>query len=115
MMAIDAVPAERTIRRYLFVGVALVALLAGGVGGIAATTELSGAVVAHGVFVVDSYVKKVQHQTGGTVGEVNVRDGDRVTAGEDLIRLDTTQTKANLAIVTNARDEFAAPRARHEA
>ena len=53
-----------------------------GVGGWAATTELSGAVIAPGSIVVDSNVKKVQHLTGGIVGELLVRDGERVQRGE---------------------------------
>ena len=80
-------------------------LLAGGVGGWAATTELSGAVIAPGAIVVDSNVKKVQHLTGGIVGELLVRDGQRVNAGEVVLRLDETITRANLAIVTKGLDE----------
>ncbi|MDQ0469455.1 HlyD family type I secretion periplasmic adaptor subunit [Labrys wisconsinensis] len=108
-------PAERAIRGYLLVGLALFTLLVGGIGGIAAIVELSGAVIAHGVFVVDSYVKKVQHQTGGTIGAIAVQEGDQVKAGQVLIRLDDTQTRANLAIVTKRLDEFSARRARLEA
>ena len=44
----------------------------------AATTEVAGAITASGSVVVDSNVKKVQHLTGGIVGELLVRDGDRV-------------------------------------
>jgi HlyD family secretion protein len=32
-------------------------------------------------------VKKVQHPTGGTVGELRVRDGDHVKAGDIMMRL----------------------------
>ena len=78
-------------------GVAVVALLAVGVGGWAATTEIAGAVIAPGQLVVDSNVKKVQHPTGGIVGELRVRDGDRVKAGDIVVRLDDTHTRANLA------------------
>ena len=51
-------------------------LLVVGLGGWAATTEFAGAVIAQGQVVVDSNVKKVQHPTGGIVGELRVRDGD---------------------------------------
>ena len=61
-------PAQRAIRRHLLAGVAAVTILAGGVGGLAATTDISGAVIATGQLVVDSNVKKVQHPTGGVVG-----------------------------------------------
>lgn len=107
--------ARRSIRRHLLAGGAAMALLIGGVGGWAATAELSGAVVAPGVLVVDTNVKKVQHPTGGVVGEVRVRDGDRVKAGEVVVRLDETVTQANLAIVVKGLDELRARQARLEA
>jgi HlyD family secretion protein len=71
---------RRSIRRHLVAGVALVVLLAGGVGGWAATTEFAGAVIAPGNLVVETNVKKVQHPTGGVVGELRVRDGTPVKA-----------------------------------
>ena len=86
-----------------------------GIGGWAATSQLSGAVVAQGIVVVDSSVKKVQHPTGGVVGELRVREGDRVLAGDILIRLDETQTLANANIVTKNVDELLARQARLEA
>jgi len=86
-----------------------------GVGGWAATTEIAGAVVAPGSLVVDTSVKKVQHPTGGVVGELHVRDGDHVKEGQILVRLDETQTRANLAIVVKSLDELAARRTRLEA
>ena len=98
--------AHRSIRRHLWAGVLVVGLLAGGVGGWAATTEISGAVIAPGFLVVESNVKKVQHPTGGVVGEIRARDGDRVKAGDIVVRLDETVTRANLAIVSKGLDEL---------
>jgi HlyD family secretion protein len=109
------VTARISLRRHLLLGTAAVALLVGGVGGWAASTELSGAVIAPGQLVVDSNVKKVQHPTGGVVGELRVKEGDRVKAGDVVVRLDETQTRANLAIITKALDELAARQARNEA
>ncbi|TJW39856.1 MAG: HlyD family type I secretion periplasmic adaptor subunit, partial [Mesorhizobium sp.] len=106
---------DRTIRRYLLGGVAACIFLVGGAGSLAAVTELSGAVIASGKLVVDSSVKKVQHPTGGVVGQILVREGDAVKAGQVLIRLDETVTRANLAIVTKSLDEFEARLARLEA
>lgn len=106
---------KASLRRHLALGVGAAALLVGGVGGWAATTELSGAVIASGQLVVDSNVKKVQHPTGGVVGELKVKEGERVKAGDVLVRLDETQTRASLAIVTKALDELAARQARNEA
>jgi HlyD family secretion protein len=104
-----------SIRRHLLVGSAAALVLLGGVGGWATTTELSGAVIAPGQLVVDSNVKKVQHPAGGVVGELRVKDGDRVKAGEVVVRLDETQARANWAIVTKALDELEARQARGEA
>ncbi len=106
---------HRQVRRYLVAGVATCVLLVGGVGGLAAVTKMSGAVIASGRLVVDSNVKKVQHPTGGVVGEIRVREGDRVKAGDILVRLDETTTRANLAIVSKGLDEFYARLARLEA
>jgi HlyD family secretion protein len=104
--------AHDSIRRHLAGGVTCVVLLGGGVGGWATTAEIAGAVIAPGAVVVDSNVKKVQHPTGGVVGELRVRDGDHVRSGEMLLRLDETQTRSNLAIITRALDELAARQAR---
>src|SRR4051812_46074018 len=65
----------------------------------AGATEFAGAVIASGQFAVDSSVKKVQHPTGGIVEALRVRDGDRVKAGDELLRLDQTLTRVNLAII----------------
>jgi HlyD family secretion protein len=107
--------AKASLRLHTIGGLAVLALLVGGLGGWAATTEISGAVVASGTLVVDSNVKKVQHPTGGIVGELLVRDGNRVKAGDLVMRLDDTVTRANLAIVVKSLDELAARQARLEA
>ena len=100
------------IRRLNLIGLAVLLLLIGGVGVWAYATEISGAVIAHGNVVVDSDVKRVQHPSGGVVGELNVRNGDHVSAGEVLLRLDDTITRANLGIVRNSLDQAMARQAR---
>jgi HlyD family secretion protein len=90
---------QRSIRKHLVAGLAVVLLLAGGLGGWGATVPISGALIAPGQVVVESNVKKVQHPTGGVVGEVRVRDGDLVKSGDIVVRLDETVVRANLAIV----------------
>ncbi|WP_245261655.1 HlyD family type I secretion periplasmic adaptor subunit [Ancylobacter sp. FA202] len=108
----SASPATRSIRRNLAMGFGLVALLFGGLGGWAATTELAGAVVGQGTLVVEGRVKQVETRDGGVVGAIHVRDGDAVAAGQLLIRLDDTLTKANLAIVEDQIRHLAAQRLR---
>jgi HlyD family secretion protein len=104
--------ARSSISRHVIVGCIVVAFLAIGLGGWASTAEISGALIASGSVVVDSNVKKVQHPTGGVVGEVRVRDGDHVKAGDILVRLDETVTRANLAIVSMVLIELYARKAR---
>ena len=106
---------QLSIRRNLLAGIAIALLLVGGVGVWSATTEISGAVIASGVVVVDSNLRKVQHPTGGVIGEILGRDGDRVKAGDILVRLDATVLRSNLAIVVKALNELRARKARLEA
>jgi HlyD family secretion protein len=107
--------ARRSIRAHLVVGLTLMLVLAGGFGGWASTVPISGALIAPGQVVVDSNVKKVQHPTGGVVGEVRVRDGDTVKAGDIVVRLDETVVKASLAIVVKTLNGLLARAARLEA
>lgn len=102
---------QRHIRAVAIVSVILIF----GLGGWAATMEFSGAVIAAGQLVVETNVKKVQHPTGGVIGELRVRDGTEVQAGDVIARLDETQTRANLAIVIKALDDLGARQAREQA
>ncbi|PCI03010.1 MAG: hemolysin secretion protein D [Hyphomicrobiales bacterium] len=108
-------PAANSIGRHLTLATLAIVILLGGIGGWAVVTNLAGAVVTSGQFVVDSHVKTVKHSTGGIVGAILVREGQKVDAGEVLIRLDATQTTANLAIVTKRLDEMSVRRALLEA
>jgi len=109
------VSVQQSLHRHLSIGGVSVAVLMGIVFGWGTLSEISGAVIAPGKLVVDSNVKKVQHPTGGVVGDLRVKDGDRVKKGDILVRLDDTQARTNLAIVTKALDEMEARRARLEA
>lgn len=106
---------RRSIRHHLLIGLAVVVLLVGGVGGWAATTEISGAVIASGRVVFESDVNKVQHPSGGIVGQILVRNGDHVEAGDVVVRLEPTISRANLAVVSKRLVEFNARKARLEA
>src|SRR4051812_23024024 len=103
-----------SIRRHLLLALATGFVLVVVIGGWAATSEFAGAVIAQGQLVVDTSVKKVQHPTGGVVAELNVKDGDKVKAGDIVIKLDDTQTRANLQIVSKGLDELMARWAREE-
>jgi HlyD family secretion protein len=108
-------PALRSARHHALAGALILIVLVAGFGGWAAMTQIAGAVIAPGVVAVDTDVKKVQHPTGGVVGDLRVRDGDAVKAGQVVVRLDDTVTRANLAIVVKSLDELYAREARLEA
>lgn len=104
-----ATPAKKTndgMGRYLMLGLAGIGILVGGVGGWAATTEISGAVVASGFVVVDSNVKPIQHPTGGVVKDIKVRNGDKVKAGDLLLSLDETVLRAQMLMSSKQIDEL---------
>ncbi len=104
-----------SLRRFQVIGFLSVLLMVGVVGGWANFTELNGAVIAPATIMVESYSKKVQHKEGGIVGEIRVKDGDRVEMGQALIVLDNTETKSELAIIDGLLDEAFSKRARLEA
>ncbi len=100
----------RRLRTQVLAASAGLAALVLGLGLWATRVEFSGAVVTSGLLVVESQVKKVQHPTGGVIGELRVRDGSPVHAGDVLVRLDATLLQANFAIVSKALDESLARR-----
>lgn len=103
---------RRVIRRLNLVGVAIIVMLIGGVGGWAATSELTGAVIAAGSLVVESNVKKVQHANGGIVGQILVKEGSLVEEGQVVMRLDDTVPRSTLGVVRSQLDELLARQAR---
>jgi HlyD family secretion protein len=107
--------AERSARVHILAGLAVIVLVLGGTAVWAARTEISGAVVSSGLVVVESKVKKVQHPTGGVVAEITVKNGSKVKAGDLLVRLDETVSRANLQVITKQLDELVMREARLEA
>ena len=73
---------------------------------------LAGAVVVPGNLVVQSNVKTIQHPTGGVVAEIKVKNGDRINAGDLLVRLDATQAQASLQMVSKQLVEVRSKMAR---
>lgn len=106
---------EPALARRLLLGVTLIVLMVVSVGGWAATTPIGGAVIASGFVVVESNIKKVQHPTGGIVAEINVKNGNLVNAGDVVISLDDTQSRANLGIVVSQLVQLRGRKARLEA
>lgn len=103
---------KKSVGRHVFFSFCVIGALVFGIGGWASFAEISGAVVASGNVVVETNIKQVQHQEGGIVKAIKVKDGDKVEAGDLLIQLDDTVTRANLAIVTKQLDSLYAQASR---
>ncbi|MEM8813246.1 MAG: biotin/lipoyl-binding protein, partial [Pseudomonadota bacterium] len=111
-MADQSTRLAASVRRYIFVGLCAVAVLVLGIGGWAAVANISGAVVASGQVIVKGNSKRIQHREGGIIGEIRVEDGDRVQAGDLLVRLDDTLVRTNLAVIEKQLIEFSARESR---
>jgi HlyD family type I secretion membrane fusion protein len=100
--------ARRIVRAGLIVIVFLVVVI----GGFLAFAPLSGAIVAPGVVKVDLNRKVVQHQEGGIVSQILVRDGDRVRAGQTLLTLEDVRVDATNELLRTQLDAELARSAR---
>lgn len=109
-------PAKRwSATRYLVLGGITVCFLVLGLGGWGALTNIAGAIVAPGMIEVESNRQVVQHPDGGVIGEILAKDGDRVDAGQVVLRLDGTFNRSELAIIEGQLFEILARRGRLEA
>lgn len=99
-------PAPRWTMRVL-VALTILALLIGILG------RLDIVVTASGQFIPDARVKTIQPAITGVVREIGVKDGQRVAAGQLLMKLDTTQAVADTDKARSSRldAELAAARA----
>lgn len=108
-------PPAPLIRRHVLTGFLAVGIGFAGFLAWLFAADLAAAVMAPGQIIVETDVKKVQHQMGGTIGEIRARNGDRIRAGDLLVRLDDTQARSSLGIVTSQLTQLGGRRARLEA
>ena len=74
-------PVKAGYDRYLLSGFFLIFALVAGFIAWAVFAPIQGAVIAPGTVVVEGKPKTLQHLDGGIVGEILVKDGDKVKAG----------------------------------
>jgi len=96
-------------------GLLAIVVLFGGFVAWATLTQIAGAIIAPARIEVDQKRQVVQHPAGGVVAEIAVKEGDRVQAGDLLIRLDVQQMQSSLTIVEGQLFELMARRGRLEA
>ena len=108
-------PERPPVGLLLLSGLLALAIGVGGFGGWAAYAPLSSAAVAGGVITVAGNRKVVQHLEGGSIAELHVREGDRVRAGQLLMRLDDLEAKALHAVLDGQYVAMAAQEARLQA
>ncbi|SIR56198.1 HlyD family secretion protein/membrane fusion protein, epimerase transport system [Aromatoleum tolulyticum] len=102
-------------KRLIRVGQLIIAIAFVGLGIWLALAPLQGAVIMMAQAKVDANRKAVQHNEGGIVNEIFVRDGDIVTEGQPLIVLRDAQAEALYSVTHTALDAELARHARLEA
>lgn len=105
-------PPRLSARGPVLLGAVGLALLLGGFGSWAMLANISGAIVSSGRVAVESNRQIVQHPDGGVVEEILVREGDRVSAGDVLVRLDPTALASSAEILYGQLRELDARAAR---
>lgn len=103
------------LRRPILLGSAIVGVFIVGLGTWAAFAPLSGAVIAQGVVKVEDSRKVVKNRDGGIVSAVLVRDGQRVSQGDVLLRMDDVQARSAYEVYDNQYMNLLARRARFTA
>ncbi len=102
-------------RRHVVIGLLTILLLVGGFGVWSVTANIAGAVIASGQLEVEQNRQVVQHPDGGVVLAIEVQEGDLVSAGDVLIRLDPAELVSERNITEATLFEILARSARLEA
>ena len=106
------VPDRPPIRRLAAAGLLAAGVGFGGAVAWAALAPLAGGAVLPGLVRVETNAKAIQHPDGGIIAELRVREGERVTAGQPLLRLDDVESRSLLALLEEQGDRRSAEEAR---
>ncbi len=105
---------DRAIR-LIKVGLLVILGFFGFLGGWAALSPIESAAITYGLVGADGNRKAVQHVDGGIVSAILVKEGELVSAGQELIRLEQVQARAALEIQTESVTTLSTVLARLEA
>lgn len=99
----------------LWIGLGALVLLIGVLGIWSVTARIAGAVIVQGMIEVENNRQVIQHPQGGVVGDLLVRNGDLVQAGQVVVRLDDSLLRSELGIVVHQLSELRARKGRLQA
>jgi HlyD family secretion protein len=98
--ALEAESHAPSLRRLVVASLATIGLGFGGFIGWATMAPLDSAVPANGTIVVQGKRKTVSLLDSGILQDLLVKEGDQITAGQVLLRLDQTQAKVQVGQLT---------------
>jgi HlyD family type I secretion membrane fusion protein len=109
---LPTVPASPPVGRFVLAGTLVIVLFFGGFGAWASLAPLASSAIASGTVRAESNKKTVQHLEGGIIAELLVHEGDKVQAGQVMIRLDTTAAASRHEALRHQRDLLEASKTR---
>ena len=109
---VDKASLARSLRGPLLLGVATVTIFLGGFGLWGSLVPIAGGAVAPGIISPDGSRRTVQHLEGGIVGDILVKDGQKVEAGQPLLVLEETQARASYQMLLGQQRSLQATFAR---
>lgn len=101
---------QRSRLAYLSIGITVATMTA-----LSTVVTVAGAVIAPGNLSASSQTKLITHPTGGVLSDLLVADGQRVSEGQVLLRLDTNVAQTTAAVSADGVAALAARRKRLEA
>ena len=114
-MVVGEARAEAELGRWVNIGLMVLVLTFGVTIAWSTLAPIASAVVGSGQVKVDTSRKKIQHLEGGVIRAILVRDGDHVSAGQSLVRLDETRAGASHDVLQAQYGASIAQQARLEA
>lgn len=99
-------------RRATSLGLIAVLIFFGIFGAWSVFATIESAAIAQGYVFVQGERKDIQHLEGGIVKTIFVAEGEHVTAGQDLMKLEDTKSKASRDVLRGQLNELLAEEAR---
>ncbi len=110
-----AATAKRQSLHALLLGMGVISITLTGVATWLVLAPIEGAVIGHGEVQVVNKRKTVQHQEGGIIAAVHVREGQQVASGDKLIELIDKSVESQLAVLQTRLNAVRVKKARLQA